>query len=203
MFTDLTAWLNTPFTWSGGAEPKQLQAYLTSANYFDVLGLTPAAGRFFLPAEDTHPNSDTVAVISYALWANKFGMDPNAVGKSMILDAVPFTIIGVAPRGFKGTVSLAAAEQAWVPISMYQQMFAGFPLDATRDRRFLAMTAFRAGLKPGTQMAQAEASLKTIASRLETEYPKENSAAAASRCRRWPKPRSASTTTINSRSPAQ
>ncbi|HUE44230.1 MAG TPA: ABC transporter permease, partial [Candidatus Sulfotelmatobacter sp.] len=125
-------------------------------------------------AEDTHPNSDTVVVISYALWTNKFGMDPNAVGKSMILDAVPFTIVGVAPRGFKGTVSLAAAEQAWVPISMYQQMFAGFSIDATQDRRFLSMTSF-GRLKPGTQMAQAEASLKTIASRLETEYPKENS----------------------------
>ena len=103
--------MNTPVTWSGGAEPKQLQSYLTSANYFDVLGLTPAAGRFFLPAEDTHPNSDTVVVISYALWANKFGIDPNVIGKPMILNAVPFTIIGVAPRGFKGTVSLAAAEQ--------------------------------------------------------------------------------------------
>ncbi len=173
VFTDAVAWMNTPVTWSGGAEPKQLQAYLTTANYFDVLGLTPAAGRFFLPGEDTHPNSDTVVVISYALWANKFGMDPNAVGKPMILDAIPYTIIGVAPRGFKGTVSIAAAEQTWVPISMYSQMLGGFSIDAVHDRRFLAMTAF-GRLKPGVQMAQAEASLKTIASRLETEYPKEN-----------------------------
>src|SRR3984957_20615459 len=81
VFTDVALWLNTPVTWSGGAEPNQLQAYLTTANYFDVLGLKPAAGRFFLPGEDTHPNSDTVVVISYALWANKFGMEPNVVGK--------------------------------------------------------------------------------------------------------------------------
>ena len=166
--------MNTPVTWSGGAEPKQLQAYLTSANYFDVLGLTPAAGRFFLPAEDTHPNSDTVVVISYALWANKFGMDPNVIGKPMILDAIPYTIIGVAPRGFKGTVSLAAAEQTWIPISMYSadvrwicgRRGARPPLP--RGRSF-------GRLKPGVSMTQAEASLKTIASRLETEYPKENS----------------------------
>jgi putative ABC transport system permease protein len=134
----------------------------------------PAAGRFFLPAEDTHPNSDTVVVISYALWANKFGMDPNVIGKPMILDAIPYTIIGVAPRGFKGTVSLAPAEQTWIPISMYSQMFGGFAVDAVHDRRFLAATSF-GRLKPGVPMAQAEASLKTIASRLETEYPKENS----------------------------
>ncbi|HEY4906130.1 MAG TPA: ABC transporter permease [Candidatus Acidoferrum sp.] len=173
VFTDVVAWLNTPVTWSGGAEPKQLQAYLTTANYFDVLGLKPAAGRFFLPGEDTHPNSDTVVVISYALWANKFGMEPNVVGKPMILDAIPYTIIGVAPRGFKGTISLAPAEQTWVPISMYSQMLGGFTIDAVHDRRFLAMTAF-GRLKPGVQMPQAEASLKTIAARLETEYPKEN-----------------------------
>jgi len=174
VFTDVVAWMNTPVTWSGGAEPKQLQAYLTTANYFDVLGLRPALGRFFLPGEDTHPNSDTVVVISYALWANKFGMAPSAIGKPLILDAIPYTIIGVAPRGFKGTVSLAAAEQTWVPISMYSQMLGGFSIDAVHDRRFLAMTAF-GRLKPGVPMAQAEASLKTIASRLETEYPKENS----------------------------
>ncbi|MBV9888924.1 MAG: ABC transporter permease, partial [Acidobacteria bacterium] len=174
VFTDLVAWMNTPVTWSGGAEPKQVQAFMTSANYFDVLGLKPAAGRFFLPDEDKHPNSDTVAVISYALWANKFGMDPSVVGKQMNLDAVPYTIIGVAPRGFKGTVSLAAAEEVWVPMSMYSQMFGGFSIDAIHDRRFLAVTAF-GRLKPGTQVAEAEASLKTIASRLETEFPKENS----------------------------
>ena len=92
----------------------------------------------------------------------------------MILDAIPYTIIGVAPHGFKGTVSLAAAEQTWIPISMYSQMFGGFAIDAVHDRRFLAAVSF-GRLKPGVSMAQAEASLKTIASRLETEYPKENS----------------------------
>ena len=49
VFTDLAAWIATPVTWSGGAEPRQVQAYVVSANYFDVLGLTPAAGRFLLP----------------------------------------------------------------------------------------------------------------------------------------------------------
>ena len=68
VFTDLAAWLNTPVTWSGGAEPKQLQAYLTSANYFDVLGLTPAAGRFFLPArryasQQRHRRRDQLRVV--------------------------------------------------------------------------------------------------------------------------------------------
>jgi predicted permease len=173
VFTDLAAWNAVPLTWSGGAEPKQVQAYIVSANYFDVLGLNPAAGRFFLPEEDSKPNSNTVAVISYALWTNKFGSDPAAVGRTMILNATPYTVIGVAPRGFKGTVTLASTEQVWITTSMKDQALAGFFAQFFNDRRFLTMTVF-GRLKPGIGMAQAEASLKTIASRLETEYPKDN-----------------------------
>ncbi len=109
VFTDLVAWNPIPLTWSGGAQAKQLLGYIVSANYFDVLGITPAAGRGFLPDEDTKPNGNTVVVISYALWANKFGSDPNAVGRSMILNATPYTIIGVGPRGFKGTAALGSS----------------------------------------------------------------------------------------------
>src|SRR5215469_1790885 len=173
VFSGFACWVALPLTWSGGAEPKQVQSYLVSANYFDVLGLTPATGRFFLPDEDTKPNSNTVAVISYALWTNKFGADPTAVGRTMILNAVPYTIIGVAPRGFKGTVSLGSTEQVWIPNSMRDQVLAGFFARFFNDRRFLTQTTF-GRLKPGITMARAEASLKTIASRLEAEYPKDN-----------------------------
>jgi len=173
VFTGLVAWLNVPLTWSGGAEPRQVQSFLVSANYFDVLGLMPAAGRFFLPDEDNKPNSNTVVVISNALWVNKFGSDPSIIGRPMILNAVPYTIIGVAPRGFKGTISLASAEQVWLPTSMYGQVLAGFFADNFHDRRFLSMTVF-GRLKPGIEMPQAEASLKTVAARLESEYPKDN-----------------------------
>jgi predicted permease len=174
VFTDLATWQQIPMTWSGGAEPRQVQGYIVSANYFDVLGLNPVAGRFFLPDEDTKPNSNTVVVLSYALWTNKFGADPNIVGRTMNLNATPYTIIGIAPRGFKGTISLAPTEQVWIPTSMYAQLLAGFFADNFNDRRFLAMNTF-GRLKPGLALPQAEASLKTIASRLETEYPKENS----------------------------
>jgi predicted permease len=171
VFTDLAAYLATPVTWSGGAEPRQVQAYVVSANYFDVLGITPAAGRFFFPDEDTKPN--TVVVLSHALWTNKFGSDPNVIGRSIILNATPYTIIGIAPHGFKGTISLAATEQVWLPVSMKDQIFAGFQAEFFNDRRFLTVAPF-GRLKPGITMQQAEASLKTVASRLETEYPKDN-----------------------------
>jgi predicted permease len=173
VFTDLAAFLTIPITWSGSAEPRQLQGSLVSANYFDVLGLTPAAGRFFLPGEDTKPNSNTVAVISYGLWVNKFGSDPAVVGRTMILNATPYNIIGIAPRGFKGTVSIGSTEHVWIPTSMEAQVLAGFFVENFHDRRLLSMTTF-GRLKPGMDIKQAEASLKTIASRLESEYPKDN-----------------------------
>ncbi len=162
-----------PLTWSGGAEPKQITGQLVSANYFDVLGLRPAAGRFFLPGEDTKPSGNNVAVLSYSLWANKFGSDRNLIGKTLTLNATSYTVIGVAPRGFKGTFTFLPAEEIWIPISMYPQAMAGFFRDNFNDRRFLAAGAI-ARLKPGVTLRAAEASLKTMATHLESEYPKDN-----------------------------
>src|SRR5712664_4983136 len=102
-----------PLTWSGGAEPRQLQGQMVSASYFDLLGVRPAAGRFFLPDEDTKPGGNDVAVMSYSLWANKFGSDPNVVGKILTLNATPYSVIGVAPRGFKDAFTFGNAEQIW------------------------------------------------------------------------------------------
>src|SRR5580704_11073825 len=90
VFTDLAAFLPTNLTWSGGAEPRQLQGELVSANYFDLLGIRPARGRFFMTDEDTKPSGNDVAVLSYALWANKLGSDPGIIGKPLILDARPY-----------------------------------------------------------------------------------------------------------------
>ncbi len=115
-----------PLTWSGGAEPRQIFGQMVSANYFEILGLRPASGRFFLAGEDSKPGGNNVAVVSYSLWANKFGSDPNVVGRILTLNATPYTVIGVAPHGFKGTFTFGNAEQVWIPVSMYSQVLAGF-----------------------------------------------------------------------------
>jgi predicted permease len=162
-----------PLTWSGGAEPRQIFGQMVSANYFEILGLRPASGRFFLPSEDSQPGGNNVAVVSYSLWANKFGSDPHAVGKTLTLNATPYTVIGVAPHGFKGTFTFGNAEQVWIPVSMYTQVLAGFFKDNFNDRRFLTTTMI-GRLKDGVTLSGAEASLKTIASHLEREFPKDN-----------------------------
>jgi len=162
-----------PLTWSGGAEPRQIFGQLVSANYFDILGMRPAAGRFFLPDEDTKLGGNDVAVLSYSLWANKFGSDPHAVGKILTLNATPYTVIGVAPHGFKGAFTFGNAEQIWIPVSMYPRVLAGFFKDNFNNRRFLTTTMF-GRLKDGASLAAAEASLKTMATHLESTYPKDN-----------------------------
>ena len=162
-----------PLTWSGGPEPKQVFGQMVTANYFDVLGLTPFRGRFFLPDEDSKPGGDNVAVLSYSLWVDKFGSDPSVVGKALTLNATPYTVIGVGPRGFKGTFIFGNAEEVWIPVSMYPQALAGFFKDNFNDRRFLT-TAVVGRLKGGVSLNAAEASLKTIASQLERAFPKDN-----------------------------
>jgi len=160
-------------TWSGGAEPRQVQGQMVSASFFDLLGLRPAAGRFFLPDEDTKPGGNNVAVLSYSLWTNKFGANPNMIGQILTLNATPFTIVGVAPNGFKGTFTFNNAEEIWVPVSMYPQMLAGFFKDNFNTRRFLATVVY-GRLKDGVSITGAEASLKTIAAGLESAYPRDN-----------------------------
>jgi len=173
VLSGVTCIIPTPLTWSGGAEARQVNGTMVSANYFDVLGLQPAAGRFFLPDEDTKLNGNNVAVISYSFWANKLGSDPNEIGKTLTLNAMPYTVIGVAPKGFKGTFTFASAEQIWIPTSMYSQVLTGFGKEFFNDRRLLNALAV-GRLKSGIGVNQAEASLKTIASQLEKDFPKDN-----------------------------
>jgi len=173
VFTDLAAFMPTAVTWSGGAEPRQILSELVSANYFEVLGIRPARGRFFMPDEDTKPSGNDVAVLSYALWANKLGSDPRIIGKPLIFDARPYTVIGIAPRGFRGTITFFSSEQVWIPTSMKDQVLGGKIKDFFNDRRFLTVGTI-GRLKPGVEMTTAEASLKTMATHLEAEFPKDN-----------------------------
>jgi predicted permease len=173
VFTGLACFTVPPLTWSNGTEPKQVQGQLVSANYFDVVGLRPVIGRFFLPNEDTKLGGNNVAVVSHSFWRNKLGSDSNAVGRSLILNATSYTVIGVGPAGFKGTFTFGSAEQIWIPVSMYPQVLSGFFKSSFNDRRFLTTTVV-GRLKPGVSLSQAEASLKIMASHLQSEYPKEN-----------------------------
>src|SRR5579864_4067355 len=101
----------------GGSEP--VEGAAVSANYFSVLGLEPALGRFFLPQDDSAPGRSPVTVISYGLWHGRFQSDPSNLGKRIKLNGTDFTIVGVAPRVFHG-VYAGINNDLWIPLSMSQ-----------------------------------------------------------------------------------
>jgi predicted permease len=173
VFRSLTAFIQIGVTLTGHGEPRPQTAMLVSANYFDVLGVKPAIGRSFFPDEDRADGGNTVTVLSHAMWMRLFGGDPAAVGHTVEMNGVPYTIIGVAPPNFKGTVTVGTADLAWIPISMHQQALPG-QLDALMNERRMRMINVFGRLKPEATEARAMASLKTIAAGLEQQYPRAN-----------------------------
>ena len=164
----------TPLTLSiPGGEPQQITGLLVTANYFDVLGVPAAAGRTFFPDEDQKPGGNPVVVLSYDVWARQFGSDPNLMGRTISLNATSYTVIGVAPRGFKGTFAIGPPNLVWIPISMHDQALTGVIKDFFNTRRALITFSF-ARLKPGVELGQAEAAVRTIAERLERDFPVDN-----------------------------
>ena len=175
VFNGLCASTNFPLAldWSGKDEPEQVNAFLVSANYFDVLGVKPIVGRTFAPDEDKKPGDNALAVLSYSLWVRRFGADRNVIGRTMTLNQDTYTVIGVAPSGFKGTFSLANPDLIWIPLSMRTRLATGILKEFSESRRLRWLTLV-GRLKPGVRPQQAQAELKIIASALEKEYPNDN-----------------------------
>src|SRR5580704_4719084 len=103
-----------------GERPQQLFGQLASCNYFDVLNEPPALGRAFSESDCAVPRDGAVAILSDNLWRVRFGADPAIVGRRIVLNRVPFTVIGVAPVGFQGTEPVPSA--FWVPITMQAKL---------------------------------------------------------------------------------
>jgi predicted permease len=94
---------------------------LVTGNFFDVLGVTPAIGRVFSPDDDKNPGGDQLAVLGYNYWTRHFGADPNILNKSILVNNVPMTIVGVSRNGFTG-VQVGQTPDVYVPMSMAKQM---------------------------------------------------------------------------------
>ena len=173
VFGGLSAFLPTGVTLTGRGEPKPQNVTLVSANYFDVLGVKPALGRTFFADEDQADGGNTVAVISYAMWTRLFGADRSVIGRTIEMNGVAYTVIGVTPDNFKGTFTVGNPDLAWIPISMHAQALPG-QLEAVLNARRMRMINVFGRLKPGASEARAMASLKTIAANLERQYPDAN-----------------------------
>jgi len=162
-----------PQNWGGQAEPKQLNASLVSGNFFDVLGVKAYRGRTLIADGDKKIGGNPEVVLSYALWTRQFGSNPNAIGQTITLNATPYTVVGVAPPGFKGIVSLGRPDVLWIPITMRDYVLTG-QLKALENNRRFRWTSIVGRLKPQVTVVEAQAAMKTIAAGLEKEYPRDN-----------------------------
>ena len=131
------------------------RAELVTGNYFDVLGVQPAIGRVFTPEDDRVPGGNPLAVLSYNYWSRRFASDPNVLNRSILINNVPMTIVGVSRNGFTG-VQVGQTPDVFVPMAMAKQMnFDEGALTEWNDY-WLKVLARR---NPGVSNAQAAAGL--------------------------------------------
>ncbi|HTV03829.1 MAG TPA: ABC transporter permease [Acidobacteriaceae bacterium] len=162
-FTATTAGLDT------GKNPSSAWVYETSGNYFDVLRIHPYLGRFFHSSDEHGPNSAPYIVLTYAYWHSHFQDDRGVVGRVVQVNKHPFTILGVAPPDFHGTL-LFFNPDFFVPIVNNEQVGGSYDLN-TRGVRWIFEALGH--LKPGVTPAQAVADLNTIGAYLKKTYPKD------------------------------
>jgi predicted permease len=146
---------------------------IVTSNYFSVLGVPLARGRAFLPEEEIPGRNTPVAIASYSYW-QKHGFDPNALGSQVFINGRPFTIVGITPKGFVGTMQILSPE-VWLPMSVYDQVANDFSSEnrSTVDDRKGTQLRIMGRLKPGLTAAAAKPELAGLATNLEKAYPVE------------------------------
>src|SRR5437016_9728451 len=146
-----------------GAQKESARARLVSGDYFATLGVTPAAGTFFTREVDRAVDSSPIAVVSYAFWKQRFGLDPLTLGKTIQVRQTSFQIVGVAPPGFFGE-TVGVFPDLWIPMMMQDSVYPGRDLlspakDLTNMHIWLQVMA---RLKPGVTPEQAKASINVV-----------------------------------------
>jgi predicted permease len=146
---------------------------LVNWDFFDILGVRPEVGRWFVADEDKSPGAKPVAVLSHSLWMNDFGGNPGIVGKTIRLNNMDFGVVGVAPENFRQLGAIGTMD-IWVPMMMHDQI----NNSATKGwypRRGYRMLFMIARLKPGVSLEQAQSSTHALGEHLAQEYPDANS----------------------------
>ena len=169
-FDDIAAYDAAQVGLDAGEDPSRVWIFLASGNYFDVLRLQPFLGRFFHASDEHGPNSAPYIVLSYSYWHTHFQDDRGVVGRVVQVNKYPYTILGVAPPGFNGTL-VFFNPGFFVPLVDQEQVEGVNDLNS-RGKRFIFMTLGH--LRPGVTKAQAIADLNSIGSYLEETYPKDD-----------------------------
>ena len=170
VFTDVAAWSFESMNVSTGGQTQRVFGQLVSANYFNVLGASAIRGRTFVADEDRTPNAHPVVVVSHAAWQGMFGGDPEIVGRSIVLNGSPYTIVGVTGPEFRGVLSIVTPT-IWVPLMQVAQIKPGATSSLTAyGNQFMNLIA---RLQPGTTVANASAQMQGVLRGLEQDQPDE------------------------------
>lgn len=172
VFADVLGQMPSVVGLGEGESTRRTMAMLVTANYFSTLGVPLAQGRGFLPEEETRPVP--VVVVSHGYW-KKQGGDPALVGKTIRINSLLCTVVGIAPEGFTGTMALVAPE-ILLPIGLHSKLanaFLGGKGDVLSDRGQGTLMPV-ARLKPGVTLEAANARLAVLSDQLARAYPKEN-----------------------------
>ena len=152
-----------PASIGGKGEPERVWGQAATANYFDVARVGMTFGRGFLPSEEHVP----VIILGHRLWQRHFASDPNIIGKPITLSGHPYTVVGVAPPGFRG-LDIVLDPEFWVPLGNVEQLAPSVPRRDARDQHWLAVVG---RLNPGVTSTQATAELATLAKHYAKAYP--------------------------------
>ena len=162
------AGVTIPASGSQQASVTQLWGYEASSNYFDTLGIQPAAGRFFHASDEHGPNSVPYVVISYGFWHDRLNSDPHAIGTVINLDKHPYTIVGVAPASFHG-IELMWWPDFWFPMVNEIDLDGSDYLSVRSDHQIYIVGRLKAGITPH----QATENLSAIARQLAKIHPED------------------------------
>jgi len=173
-FEGLVAFRDDVVGFASGTDalPKLTIGMLVTGNFFPVMGVEPELGRAFRPDEDEVPGRDAVVMLGHDFWLREFGADRSVIGRTIRLNGIEFTVIGVTPARFTG-LDQYIRYAFYAPLMMWPRLIADprvSPFEARDDRSL----NIRGRLKPGVTMAQAQTELSVIATDLERAYPDTN-----------------------------
>ena len=171
-FEFLTAWAERDATFGAEDGGRRARVAYATSDYFSVLGALPSLGRGFLDSEDGAPGQHPVVVLSHSLWQDQLSGSSDILGQSLLLDDIPYTVIGVAPQGFLGARVNMSSVDMWVPL--FQHPDAGDDASVFR-RREISLVQVLGRLRPGATLSEARAAVQTVFASLATEYAETNS----------------------------
>jgi putative ABC transport system permease protein len=166
-FTDISLYDETSLNLRTADGAERIEAELVSAGYFELLGVVPARGRTFRAEEDRVPGAHPVVVVSHALWRDRFASDSAMLGRTLVLNERPFSVVGIMPEGFAG---LSFDTDIWFPAMMAAVTQGSGVTEARGDRWLMAFGR----LKPGITAEAAQRDLDAVAARLTESHPQTN-----------------------------